>query len=93
MSAATSPLLLSAALIYIIMASLFESYSHPFTIMFSIPFSLIGVCGVLLLMQRPLDPMGIMGLLILFGLVVNNGIVLIDHINHLRREGMPKRDP
>ena len=85
-------LLLSAALIYIIMASLFESYSHPFTIMFSIPFSLIGVCGVLLLMQRPLDPMGIMGLLILFGLVVNNGIVLIDHINHLRREGMPKRD-
>jgi HAE1 family hydrophobic/amphiphilic exporter-1 len=78
-------------LIYLIMASLFESLIHPFTIILAIPFSLIGVSLGLYLFDIPLDANGMLGLLILFGIVVNNGIVLIDHINHFRREGMPRR--
>ena len=82
----------AVVLIYLIMASLFESLIHPFTIMLSIPFSLIGVALGLYAFDAPFDNNGAMGLLILFGIVVNNGIVLIDHINHLRAEGMSRRE-
>ncbi|MFT5087697.1 MAG: HAE1 family hydrophobic/amphiphilic exporter-1 [Candidatus Latescibacterota bacterium] len=82
----------AVVLIYLIMASLFESLIHPFTIMLSIPFSLIGVALGLYAFDAPFDNNGALGLLILFGIVVNNGIVLIDHINHLRAEGMSRRD-
>ncbi len=84
-------MLFAVLLIYLIMASLFESFIHPFTIMLSIPFSLIGVSLGFYALDVPLDMNGIMGLLILFGIVVNNGIVMVDHINHYRREGMPRR--
>ncbi len=84
--------LLAVVLIYLIMASLFESLIHPFTIMLSIPFSLIGVAIGLYIFDAPFDNNGALGLLILFGIVVNNGIVLIDHINNLRAEGMDRRD-
>jgi HAE1 family hydrophobic/amphiphilic exporter-1 len=79
-------------LIYLIMASLFESLVHPFTIMFSIPFSMIGVALGLWALEVPLDSNGMLGMLILFGIVVNNGIVLIDHINQYRREGLSRRE-
>ncbi len=79
-------------LIYLIMASLFESLIHPFTIMLAIPFSLIGVALGLSIFDVPFDNNGALGLLILFGIVVNNGIVLIDHINHLRAEGLSRRE-
>ncbi len=82
----------AVVLIYLIMASLFESLIHPFTIMLSIPFSLIGVALGLYAFDAPFDNNGALGLLILFGIVVNNGIVLIDHINQLRSEGMTRRD-
>jgi len=82
----------AVVLIYLIMASLFESLIHPFTIMLSIPFSLIGVALGLYAFDAPFDNNGALGLLILFGIVVNNGIVLIDHINHLRAEGMSRRE-
>ena len=85
-------LIFALLLIYLIMASLFESLIHPFTIMLSIPFSLIGVSVGLYAFDIPLDNNGILGLLILFGIVVNNGIVLIDHINHFRRSGMPRTE-
>ena len=84
-------LILAAILIYIIMASLFESLIHPFTIMFAIPFSLIGVSIGFFALDIALDMNGILGLLILFGIVVNNGIVLVDHINQYRREGLDRR--
>ena len=87
----TFTLLFALLLIYLIMASLFESLIHPFTIMLAIPFSLIGVFVGLYALEIPLDFNGILGLLILFGIVVNNGIVMIDHINHFRREGMERR--
>ena len=85
-------LLFALLLIYLIMASLFESLIHPFTIMLAIPFSLIGVALGLYAFSIPLDNNAILGLLILFGIVVNNGIVLIDHINQYRRQGMPRHD-
>ena len=84
-------MLFAVLLIYLIMASLFESLIHPFTIMLAIPFSLIGVALGLFALDIPFDNNGAMGLLILFGIVVNNGIVLIDHINHYRKEGMTRR--
>ena len=87
----TFTLLFALLLIYLIMASLFESLIHPFTIMLAIPFSLIGVFVGLYALEIPLDFNGILGLLILFGIVVNNGIVMVDHINHFRREGMQRR--
>jgi len=74
------------------MASLFESLIHPFTIMLSIPFSLIGVALGLYALDVPFDNNGALGLLILFGIVVNNGIVLVAHINHLRAQGMSRRE-
>ena len=84
----TFTLIFALLLIYLIMASLFESLLHPFTIMLAIPFSLIGVAVGLYALEIPMDSNAMMGLLILFGIVVNNGIVLVDHINHFRRDGM-----
>jgi HAE1 family hydrophobic/amphiphilic exporter-1 len=79
-------------LIYLIMASLFESYIHPFTIMFSICFAFAGVAFGLYIFGVALDSNATYGLLILFGIVVNNGIVLIDHINRYRKQGLFRRD-
>ena len=85
-------MIFAALLIYLIMASLFESYIHPFTIMFSISFAFIGVALGLYIFGVALDSNATYGLLILFGIVVNNGIVLIDHINRYRKQGLYRRD-
>jgi HAE1 family hydrophobic/amphiphilic exporter-1 len=83
-------LLLALALVYIVMASLFESLTQPFAILWSIPFSLPGAIWLLTATRTPFNMMAQIGLLILMGIVVNNGIVLLDHLNQLRREGMPR---
>jgi len=80
----------AALLVYMLMAALFESFAQPFTIMFSVPFALLGVAVVLKLFNQPLDPMSMLGLVILLGVVVNNAIVLIDHINRLRKSGLDR---
>jgi hydrophobic/amphiphilic exporter-1 (mainly G- bacteria), HAE1 family len=80
----------AALLVYMLMAALFESFAQPLTIMFSVPFALLGVAVVMKLFNQPLDPMATLGLVILLGVVVNNAIVLIDHINRLRRHGMDR---
>ncbi len=82
--------LLALALVYIVMASLFESLAQPFAILFSIPFALPGTVWFLAATRTPLNLMAQIGLLILMGIVVNNGIVLLDHMNHLRRSGMSR---
>ena len=87
-SSALFAFIFALGLIYLIMSALFESFVQPFTIMFSIPFAFIGVGIVLKLTSQPLDNMANMGLIILVGVVVNNAIVLIAHINHLRWQGM-----
>ncbi len=85
-------IILAVVLMYIIMAALFESFIHPLTILFSVPFSIIGVAGIFYLTGTTLNSMAYLGILVLFGLVVNNGIILVDHINILRREGMPRSE-
>ena len=88
----STTMLFAVVLIYIIMASLFESYVHPFTIMFCIGFAFIGVALGLYTTGIAMDSNAKYGLLILFGIVVNNGIVLVDHINRYRKQGLFRRD-
>jgi len=84
---------LAIFLVYLVMASQFESLVHPFVIMFAIPFALVGVFAVLLATGQTISVVVLIGLIMLAGIVVNNAIVLIDYINTLRREeGMPKMD-
>ena len=77
-------------LIYLIMVALFESFLHPAVIMFSIPFSFIGVAVTLKLTGQTLGNTAMLGLVLLAGIVVNNAIVLIAHVNALRKEGMSR---
>ena len=79
-------LLLALALVYMVMASLFESLLHPFVIMFSMPLAAVGVIWSFVATGQTLNLMGYIGIIILVGIVVNNAIVLIDYINFLRRE-------
>ena len=83
-------LLLALFMVYFVMAALFESLSHPFAIMLSLPFAAVGIAGFLLITKTPYNIMARIGMLVLVGIVVNNGIVLIDHINNLRRRGYPR---
>jgi HAE1 family hydrophobic/amphiphilic exporter-1 len=83
---------LAVFLVYLVMASQFESLVQPFIIMFTIPFALIGVVLTLLVTGTPISVVVLIGLIMLAGIVVNNAIVLIDYINQLRKEGMPKRE-
>ena len=92
MGSARFGIIFALLLIYLIMAALFESFVQPLTIMFSIPFAFIGVGVILKLTNQPLDNMTNLGLIILVGVVVNNAIVLIDHINHLRWQGMSRNE-
>lgn len=83
-------LALAIFLIYVVMASQFESLLHPFVIMFTIPMALIGVVLTLFALQIPLSVVVFIGMILLAGVVVNNAIVLIDYVNTLRRNGMEK---
>jgi len=83
-------LVLAIFLVYVVMASQFESLVHPFIIMFTVPLALIGVIGALYLAQVALSVVVFIGLIMLAGIVVNNAIVLVDYINTLRRTGMEK---
>jgi HAE1 family hydrophobic/amphiphilic exporter-1 len=83
-------LLLALALIYLVMASLFESLIHPAAIWTSILFAVVGVFWFFLATDTTFSLMAWIGVLVLIGIVVNNAIVLIDHVNTLRREGMSR---
>ncbi|MBC8073852.1 MAG: efflux RND transporter permease subunit, partial [Deltaproteobacteria bacterium] len=80
--------LLALALVYLVLASLFESLSQPIAIITSIVFALPGAALVLAATDTPLNLMAQIGLLILMGIVVNNGVVLLDRVNSLRAEGV-----
>ena len=81
-------LLLAIALVYMVMASQFESFLDPFVVMFSIPFALVGVVWALLISNTTLSMISFLGVIMLMGIVVNNAIVLVDYTNILRRRGM-----
>ena len=80
-------LIMIIILVYIVMASQFESFMSPFVIMFSIPFAFVGVLLGLWITGTPLGTMGMIGILILMGIVVKNGIVLIDYTILMRERG------
>jgi HAE1 family hydrophobic/amphiphilic exporter-1 len=77
-------LLLGVFLIFLLMGVLFESVLLPFSVLFTIPFAILGSFWALFLVGMPMDSMGLIGMIILAGVVVNNGIVLIDRIHVLR---------
>jgi HAE1 family hydrophobic/amphiphilic exporter-1 len=78
--------ILALILVYMVMASQFESLRDPFIILFSIPLAAIGVVGILVLTHTTFNMQGFLGIIVLVGIVVNNAIILIDCINQLRRE-------
>jgi HAE1 family hydrophobic/amphiphilic exporter-1 len=81
---------IAAILVFMVMASQFESYRDPFVIMFTVPFAIIGVLWALFLTKTAISVTSLLGFLVLVGVVVNNGIVYIDYCNQLRRNrGMP----
>jgi HAE1 family hydrophobic/amphiphilic exporter-1 len=85
-------IILALVLVYLIMAALFESFVQPMTIMLSIPFAFLGVGVALRYANQPLDANTNLGLIILLGVVVNNAIVLVDHVNHLRALGYSREE-
>jgi len=85
-------LLLAFVLVYAVMASQFESFKYPFIIMFTIPLAFIGVVVFLALSGRNISLPAIMGFIMMGGIVVNNGIVMVDYINQLIAKGMGKFD-
>lgn len=74
-------------LVYVVMASQFESFSNPFIIMMSVPFAISGVIIALWITGTSLDMIGALGVVMLVGIVVKNGIVLVDYINLMRERG------
>jgi HAE1 family hydrophobic/amphiphilic exporter-1 len=83
---------LAIFLVYLVMASQFESLLHPFVILFTIPLALVGAVAALLLTRSPVSVVVFIGLILLVGLVVKNAIILIDKVNQLREVGVAKRE-
>jgi HAE1 family hydrophobic/amphiphilic exporter-1 len=83
---------LASLLVYMVMASQFESFVHPFVIMFTIPLCAIGIAAGLLISGTPVNLAVWVGVIILAGIAVNNGIVMIDYVNQLRRKGVESRE-
>lgn len=81
---------LAMFLVYLVMASQFESLLHPFVIMFSVPLAIVGAVAALWLSGSPVSVVVFIGLILLVGIVVKNAIVLIDKVNQLREEGVAK---
>ncbi len=90
LSSLTLAMILAVFLVYIVMASQFESLLHPFLILFTIPMALIGVFLTLYLLRIPIGITVYIGMITLVGIVVNNAIILIDYINTLRKRGLEK---
>ena len=84
-------LTLAIFLVYLVMASQFESLLHPFVIMFTIPLAAVGAVLALWLTGNALSVVVFIGLILLVGIVVKNAIVLLDRVNQLREEGLDKR--
>jgi HAE1 family hydrophobic/amphiphilic exporter-1 len=83
---------LAIFLVYLVMASQFESLLHPFVILFTIPLAVVGAVLALVLSGSSLSVVVFIGLILLVGIVVKNAIILIDKVNQLREQGVGKRD-
>lgn len=85
-------LLLSVVLVYMVMASQFESLLHPFTILLTIPLALVGAILLFFITGTTINIMGVIGIIMLSGIAVNSSIILVDRINQLKDAGMPLTD-
>lgn len=85
-------LLLSVVLVYMVMASQFESLLHPFTILLTIPLAIVGAIWLFLITGTTVNIMGIIGLVMLSGIAVNNSIILVDRINQIKDSGVELSD-
>ncbi len=85
-------LLLSVVLVYMVMASQFESLVHPFTILLTIPMALTGTVFTFFLLGKTFNIMALIGAVMLGGIAVNNSIILIDTVNQLKRSGLPVKE-
>ena len=85
-------MVLGIAFIYLIMVAQFQSLKAPFIILFTIPLALTGGFGALFISNSEVSIMAMIGFVMLIGVIVNNGIVMVDYVNQLRREGMEKRE-
>jgi hydrophobic/amphiphilic exporter-1 (mainly G- bacteria), HAE1 family len=84
-------LLLSIILVYMVMASQFESLIHPFTILLTIPLAVVGSILIFFFLDKTFNIMALIGLIMLAGIAVNNSIIFVDRINQLIREGLDRR--
>ncbi|WP_438316596.1 efflux RND transporter permease subunit [Sporosarcina sp. FA9] len=85
-------IILAIVLVYIVMAAQFESFKYPLVIMFSVPLMIIGVAIGLFVTNTPISVTAVIGILVLVGIVVNNGIVLVDYINQRKEAGLNSYD-
>jgi len=92
MSNLTFALVLSLVLVFMVLASQFESILQPFIVMLTIPLAGVGTVLTFFILGKPLNMMAYIGIIMLAGIAVNNAIILIDRINQLRESGTPKRD-
>lgn len=83
-------LILSIILVYMVLASQFESLVHPFTILLTIPLALVGTVLTFFILGKTINIMAIIGIIMLAGIAVNNSIILVDRINQLMRDGMDR---
>src|SRR4030095_14905606 len=83
-------LVLAVVLLYLVMAGLFESLLHPFAIMLALPFAFVGIALISFATHSPFNIMAQIGMLILVGIGVNNGIVLVPHVHQLREQGLER---
>lgn len=85
-------LVLAIAFIYLIMVAQFQSLRAPFIILFTVPLAMTGGFGALLITGNVLNIISMIGFIMLVGIIVNNGIVMVEYVNQLRRAGMEKRE-
>ncbi len=85
-------LLLSVILIYMVMASQFESLIHPFTILLTLPLAGVGAVLIFFVLKMTMNVMAYIGIIMLMGIAVNDSIILVDAVNHLKRQGMPLKE-
>ncbi len=83
---------LTIIITYMVLASQFESFIHPFTVMLALPLSIIGALGFLFITANTINIMSLIGMLMLIGLVVKNSILLVDYTNNLRARGMEMKE-
>ncbi len=83
-------MLLGILVIYMVLAAQFESLIHPITVMLALPLSMVGALGGLLLFGYSLNLFSLIGIILLFGLVTKNSILLVDYANQLRKSGLDK---